>query len=188
MRGCQASGSVGLFLPQDDLLRTKVISGTWTIWVERGSVTLGQPLLGTTGRTVIPGEHREQLTRGPNSQHCKMPMAVNAEVSVSEAVLAVRPLGVLRGHYGNSTLQAGTENAGHCNAAKKIQGIYFGLWWSLPRKEVCVCVCFLFFPWSLFISEKVNAQFDGFSPFMWSCFRLFEHETIFWSHSIFSEK
>lgn len=63
--------------------------------------------------------------------------------------------------------------------------------WS--SKEKGFLKVFFFSPFSFlstepFISEKVNAQLEGFSSFMQSCFRLFEHETIFWSHSTLSEK
>lgn len=72
-----------------------------------------------------------------------MPMAVNVEVSVS-AVLAVRSLGVRRS-LRQRALKGGRESAGRWNAAKKIQGIYLGLRWSLPRKVFCVCACVFFF-------------------------------------------
>lgn len=47
---------------------------------------------------------------------------------------------------------------------------------------------FFFFPTGPFISKKVNAQLDRFLFFMWNCFRLFELETIFWSHSTLSAR
>lgn len=52
-------------------------------------------------------------------------------------------------------------------------GAYFGLQCSLPRTEVCGL--FFFFLFSFLstepcISEKVNAQLDGFLSFMESCF------------------
>lgn len=49
--------------------------------------------------------------------------------------------------------------------------------------HVCACVSFSFLATEPFISEKVKAQLDGFLSFVWSCFRLSERETLFWSRS-----
>lgn len=57
---------------------------------------------------------------------------------------------------------------------------------AFQGKRFSFLLSFSFLSAEPFISEKVNAQLDGFSSFMWSCFRLFEHETIFWSHSTLS--
>lgn len=49
-----------------------------------------------------------------------------------------------------------------------------------------MCFFFPFLPTDPFISENINVQLGDFSSFMWSCSGLDQHETIFWSHSIFA--
>lgn len=133
------------------------------------------------GRTRVTVGHTQETDWDPHEVRA-------ADVGVQrwafQGVFAFRTLAVLWARPG-----VGRENAALHDLANSGDLFWVPVWSS---KEKGFLKDF-FFPFSFlstepFISEKVNAQLEGFSSFMQSCFRLFEHEMIFWSHSTLSEK